>query len=120
MNMAVISGNLTRSPELREAGSTSVVDLGVAVNERVKKGDDWEDRASFIDVTVFGKQAEACANYLSKGSRVVVQGRLQQDRWETDDGKRSKVKIVANIVQFPPKGESSGEAVGGDDGDLPF
>jgi len=121
VNSVCLTGNCTRDPELKEAGSTSVCELGLAVNERVKKGDDWEDYASYFDIVVWGKQGEACAKYLSKGSRVAVQGRLKQDRWEKDGEKRNKVRVIASVVQFPPKSESSGGSTedSGTDG-LPF
>ena len=101
INQVTLVGNLTRDPELRQAGDTSVTDLGVAVNDRVKRDGEWQDEASFIDVTVWGKQAENCAKYLGKGSPVGVAGRLKQDRWQNDAGEnRSKVKVVAYTVQF--------------------
>ena len=106
INTVVITGNLTSDPEVRYIGSgTAVVDLGIAVNSREKQGDEWVDRADFFDVTVWGKQAESCGQYLSKGSPVAVQGRLRLDRWEKDGAKRSKVKIVATSIQFLPTGK---------------
>lgn len=101
INKASISGNLTRDPELRQTQSgTSVLSMGVAVNERVKRGDQWEDRPSFVDVTVWGARAEALAKFLRKGLRVAVSGRLRQDRWQ--DAKtgesRSRLGIVADEV----------------------
>lgn len=102
INHVVIVGHLTRDPELKATPSgTSVCELGVAVNERVKRGETWEDLASFFDVTVFGSQAQTCADYLAKGRQVAVSGRLRQNRWETQDGqKRSRVTIIADLVQF--------------------
>lgn len=101
INRVEISGNLTRDPELRTAKSgTQVLSMGVAVNERVKRGDQWEDRPSFVDVTVFGARAEALAGFLRKGLRVAVAGRLRQDRWQdprTGEG-RSKLGVVADEV----------------------
>lgn len=106
INTVVITGNLTRDPEVRHIGSgTAVVDLGVACNSREKQGDEWVDRADFFDVTVWGKQAEICGEYLAKGSPVAVQGRLRLDQWEKDGDKRSKVKIVASSIQFLPTGQ---------------
>lgn len=101
INKASISGNLTRDPELRTTQSgTSVLSMGVAVNERVKRGDQWEDRPSYVDVTVWGARAEALAKFLRKGLRVAVSGRLRQDRWQ--DAKtgenRSRLGIVADEV----------------------
>lgn len=109
LNICAISGNLTKDVELRTtAGGIPVGSLSVAVNEREKVGGEWTDRASYFDVTVFGASAENCARYLGKGSHVEIQGRLRQDRWETNDGgKRSAVKIVADSVVFPPKSQST-------------
>lgn len=101
INKASISGNLTRDPELRTTQSgTSVLSMAVAVNERQKRGDQWEDRPSYVDVTVWGARAEALAKFLRKGLRVAVSGRLRQDRWQ--DAKtgenRSRLGIVADEV----------------------
>ena len=123
INSVVVQGNLTRDPELREVGDTYVCDLGIAVNRRVKKDGEWQDKACFFDATVWGEQAENCAKYLGKGARVTVQGELDQDRWENDSGeKRQKVKILVRAIAFPPKGspsEPAGEELSGG-GDLPF
>lgn len=101
LNVVALIGNLTRDPELRSTGSgTSVATLRIAVNSREKVGQDWEDRANYFDVTVWGKQAESCANYLSKGRPVGINGRLRWEEWEKDGNKRQAVKIVANSVQF--------------------
>ena len=101
-NKVIIVGNLTRDPELKQTGSgTSVTDIGVAVNDRRKKGDEWVEDTQFIDVTLWGRSAEVVAEYLEKGSPVLVEGRLQLDRWETEDGeKRSKLKVVGINVQM--------------------
>jgi len=72
----------------------------VAVNNRKKVKGEWTDHASFLDVTVWGNQAEACAKYLSRGKPVAVDGRLEQQRWEKDGQNRSKVVIIAQQVQF--------------------
>jgi single-strand DNA-binding protein len=127
----VLVGNLTRDPELRTTGGgTSVTTLGIAVNERVKKGDNWEDYVNFFDVTVWGNSAENCAKHLGKGSPVAVDGRLRQDRWEKDGQKRSAVKVVAESVQFLPDGKKRDGGSGGSsesadagtnpDDDIPF
>jgi single-strand DNA-binding protein len=99
INSVVITGNLTRDPESIADGK--VASFGLAVNGREKKGDTWEDRADFFDVTCFGKTAENVLKYLNKGSAVAIDGRLRQDRWTTDSGdNRSKVKVIAQTVQF--------------------
>lgn len=100
LNNVVIEGNITRDIELRATGGgTSVLQLGIAVNSSRKVDNEWTDEASFFDVVVFGELADHCDETLTKGSRVIVQGRLQQRSWENDEGeKRSKVEIVANAV----------------------
>lgn len=107
INKAAISGNLTRDPELRQTkGGTSVLSMAVAVNERRKNGDQWEDYPSYVDVTVWGARAEALAKFLHKGLRVAVSGRLEQDRWQDANGNnRSRLGIVADEVDvMTPRG----------------
>ena len=103
VNVVVITGNLTRDPELRHTGGgTAVCDLRVAVNSRRKdQSGNWVDKPNYFDVTVWGAQGENCANYLSKGRPVAIEGRLDWREWEAKDGgKRQAVQIVANTVQF--------------------
>lgn len=101
----MLVGNLTRDPESIADGRGCT--LGLAVNERIKRGEEWEDYASFFEVVVWGNQAKAIVQYLSKGQRVGVQGSLRQERWEKDGQNRSAVKVHAFTVMFPPKGEGS-------------
>ncbi len=104
INIVVITGNLTKDPELRSTGGgTPVCDLRVAVNSRRKDSSgQWVDKPNYFDVTVWGAQGENCANYLSKGRPVAVEGRLDWSEWEAKDGsgRRQAVRIVANSVQF--------------------
>ncbi|MBN2839349.1 MAG: single-stranded DNA-binding protein [Coriobacteriia bacterium] len=104
INRVVISGNLTRDPELRSTGSgTSVLRLGVAVNDRRKNQQtgEWEDYPNFIDVTVFGARGEALSRFLSKGSKVAIEGKLRWRQWETPQGdKRSAIEVIADEVEF--------------------
>lgn len=116
INKAIISGNLTRDPELRQTQSgTSVLSMAVAVNERVKRGDQWEDRPSYVDVTVWGARAEALSKFLRKGLRVAVSGRLRQDRWQDKQTgeNRSRLGIVADEVDVmtPRDGAQGRQAV---------
>jgi single-strand DNA-binding protein len=120
INVAVITGNLTRDPELRHTGGgTAVCELRVAVNSSRKNGQtgEWEDKANYFDVVVWGAQGENCANYLSKGRPVAVEGRLDWSEWEAKDGsgKRQKVQIVAKSVQFLGSRDGSGSG-GGSEG----
>src|SRR5690606_40239270 len=128
VNVVVITGNLTRDPELRSLPSgSSVCKLRVAVNTRRKNGatGEWEDKPNYFDVTVWGAQGENCANYLSKGRPVAIEGRLEWREWEAKDGsgKRQAVSIVANSVQFlgsrDGSGGSGGSGGGGGNGFTP-
>lgn len=100
-NRVVIVGNLTRDVELRYIPSgTAVTDITLAVNERVKRNDQWIEEANFFDVTLWGRTAEVAGEYLSKGSSVLIEGRLKQEKWEQDGQKRSKVKIIGERMQM--------------------
>lgn len=103
INRAIVSGNLTRDPELRTtSGGMAVLSLGVAVNDRRKNAatGEWEDVPNFIDCTMFGSRAEAVSRYLSKGSKVCIEGRLRWSQWERDGEKRSKVEVVVDEIEF--------------------
>jgi single-strand DNA-binding protein len=116
VNVVVITGNLTRDPELRHTGGgTAVCDLRVAVNSRRKdQSGNWVDKPNYFDVTVWGAQGENCANYLSKGRPVAIEGRLDWREWEAKDGgKRQAVQIIANTVQFLGSRDGSGGGNGG-------
>mgnify|MGYP003403060024 CR=1 FL=1 len=104
-NKVILAGNLTRNPELRYTpNGTPVASFGLATNRRFKQGDDLKEEVCFIDVVVFGKTAENCSNHLVKGQQALIDGRLQQRRWETEDGqKRSKHEVVAEHIQFGAK-----------------
>jgi single-strand DNA-binding protein len=99
-NSVTIIGNLTRAPELRYTpGGAPVATLGVAVNNRKKVGNDWEDKPSFFDVTCWFDLAENVSESFTMGTRVIVVGKLEQRSWETKEGdKRSKVEIIADAV----------------------
>ena len=112
-NRVVLVGNLTRDVELRYTPQgTAVTDVGLAVNERVKRNDQWVDEANFFDVTLWGRLAEIAGEYLSKGSSVLIEGRLKQETWEQEGKKRSKVKVVAEKLQMlgSRSGGSSGSS----------
>ena len=109
-NKVILIGNLTKDPEIRYTPSgTPVANFRLAVNHRFKQGDEIREDVCFIDVVVFGKQAENCGQYLSKGSSVIVDGRLQERRWETEEKqKRSKHEIIAQMVRFFPRRAETG------------
>jgi single-strand DNA-binding protein len=132
LNSVCLLGHLTRNPEVRySSNGTPVAALGLAVNNRIKRSDDsWQDDPCFVDVVVFGNQAEACAKYLNKGDPVLLEGRLRYRTWEDQQGnKRSKHEVIAFRVQFLPKpgprseadDSLSGASIGAEgDEDVPF
>lgn len=106
-NKVILIGNLTKDPELRyTTQGTPVTSFRLAVNYRYKQSDDMKQETMFIDNVVFGKQAESCSKYLSKGSPVLVEGRLQERRWESNGQQRSKFEVVAQSVRFLSKRSS--------------
>ena len=120
LNKVFLLGNLTRDPDLRGLPSgQSVCELGIAVSRRFmgSNGQEVEDTC-FVDVVVWGKAANNCKQYLTKGSQVMVEGRLQLDRWEDRNGggQRSKLRVVAEQVQFMTRRQNEGSTYGGDNG----
>jgi single-strand DNA-binding protein len=115
INRVVLVGNLTRDPEQRALPSgTNVTELGVAVNHRYKnrQTDQWVEEPNYFNVVVFGAQGDACFQFLRKGRPVAVDGRLRWSSWEDKNGggRRSKVDIVADTVQFlGSRGDDSGQ-----------
>jgi len=103
-NRIILVGNLTKDPELRYTPQgTAVTSFRIAVNSRFKQAEDTRQDTLFIDVVVFGKQAESCGEYLSKGRPVLVEGRLQERRWESEGQKKSKFEVIAQNVRFLPR-----------------
>jgi single-strand DNA-binding protein len=102
INRVVLVGNLTKDPELRHTpGGTPVCSLRIAVNSRRRdESGQWTDKPNYFSISVFGNQAESCAQYLSKGRPVAVDGRLEWREWEKDGVKREAVEVVADSVQF--------------------
>lgn len=106
INRVTIAGNLTRDPELRATTSgKSVLHFGMAVNDSRfnQQTQEYEDYPNFIDVVVFGNQADALSKILHKGMKVTVDGKLRWTQWETDGQKRSKVEVVARHIELPPR-----------------
>jgi single-strand DNA-binding protein len=120
-NKIILIGNLTKDPELRYTPQgTPVASFRLAVNYRYKQSDEMKQETMFIDNVVFGKQAETCSKYLNKGSTVLVEGRLQERRWESNGQQRSKFEVVAQSVRFLPKrGVSQETSFGGETDDVP-
>lgn len=102
-NRVALMGNLTRDIELRYTQSgLAVTEVGLAVNDRRKNQQtgEWVDEPVFVDITLWGRNAEIAAEYLNKGSPVFVEGRLKYDTWEKDGQKRSKLKVIGEMIQM--------------------
>lgn len=102
INRCFISGNLGTEPELRAtSGGMAVLSFQVAVNDRVKQQDGtWTDRPNWVSCIMFGTRAEKLAQYLHKGSKVVIEGKLRYSQWEKDGQKRSKLEVIAEELEF--------------------
>ena len=103
INRVIISGNLTRNPELRATASgMPVLGFGVAVNDRRRNAQtgEWEDYPNFIDCTMFGARAESISRFLTKGTKVSIEGKLRWSQWERDGQKRSKIEVIVDEIEF--------------------
>ena len=112
LNEVVVSGRLTRDAELRYTpNGTAVTDIIVASNRIWSKDSEKQEEATFVEVTIWGKQAESLAKYMTKGRHVMLTGRLKLNKWETDEGeKRSKLTVTAEKVNLTPGGNSNGSS----------
>ncbi len=136
-NKVILMGNLTRDPDVRTTGATGmkVVRLGVAINERRKdRNGQYVDFPVFVDVDARDRLAELCGQHLTKGSPILVEGRLQMDQWERDGVRHQKLKVRASTIKFLPRGErypnasaseaaspfAAENAVESDSDDIPF
>ncbi len=122
MNLVVLSGNLTKDVESKTSGETKIAVISIAVNE-------GKDKVNFFDCVAFNKQAELISTYCNKGKKVLIRGKLDEDKWQAQDGtNRSKTKIIINEIEFLSKNESTEdnedsepvEDTSVSDGDLPF
>ena len=109
-NRVILVGNLTRDIELKYTqGGTAVTDIGLAVNDRRKSsGGDWVEETTFVEFTMWGRTAEVASEYLSKGSPIMIEGRLKLDTWETDGQKRSKLRVICERMQMLSSGRPAG------------
>ena len=115
-NKVILMGNLTRDVEIRYIPSgMAVAEVGLAVNDRRKgQNGEWVEETTFVDVTLWGRQAEIAGEYLTKGAPVLIEGRLKLDQWEKDGQKRSKLRVVAeNMRMLGGKGGGGGGGRGG-------
>ena len=115
LNKVFLMGNLTRDPELRYIPGTNsaVCEFGIAVNRRfVQAGGQEKDETCFVEIVVWGKQAESCSRYLQKGASVLIEGRLVYDQWVERDTqkKRSRLRVTAERVQFTGSRRDDGGA----------
>ena len=123
LNQVTLMGNLTRDPELRQTPSgQSVCSFSLALNRSYKDASgEWQEATDYIDIVAWGPLGERVSQYLSKGRRCLVQGRLQSRSWEQDGQKRNKVEVLANDVTFLDSrgGEEGGNTGGGNDNGAP-
>ena len=113
INKVILTCRLTREPDVRRTASgMAVLTLGVAFNDRRKnQAGEWEDVGNFADATLFGTRAEAIANYLHKGSRIAIEGKLRYSSWERDGQKRSKLEIMVDeLVMLDKKQQQPQQA----------
>jgi single-strand DNA-binding protein len=101
-NRVILLGNVTRDPELRYiANGTAVTDIGLAVNDRRKTpSGEWVEETTFVDVTLWGRTAEIAGEYVTKGSPLMIEGRLKLDTWEKEGKKNSKLRVVGEKMQL--------------------
>lgn len=112
INEVAISGNLTRDPNVRKTASgSSVMNFSVAVNDRRKnqQSGEWEDYPNYVDCVLMGRRADSLAQYLSKGTKVSVSGKLHYSSWEKDGQKRSKLEVLVNEIEFMSRGNGGGQ-----------
>ena len=113
INRVVISGNITRDPDLRRTQQgMAILTIGVAVNDRKRnpQTNEWEDHANFVDCTVFGKRAESLSERLSKGMKVAIEGKLRYSQWERDGQKRSKLEVAVDEIEFMSRNQNQGRS----------
>jgi single-strand DNA-binding protein len=117
MNTVNLVGRCARTPELKSSGTSSVLKIRLAFTTQRKVRDVWEDQPNYVDVTTFGRRAEALAGLLDKGDRIGITGRLAWREWESKDGKRQSIEVLADDVQLlgAPRGREDAQP-----GDLPI
>lgn len=111
INKVCITGNLTRDPEIRTtSGGMAVLKFGIAVNDRRKNNQtgEWEDQPNFLDCTMFGNRAESVNRFISKGSKVAIEGKLRWSQWEKDGQKRSKIEVIVDEIEFISRSNAQG------------
>ncbi|MFQ3574048.1 MAG: single-stranded DNA-binding protein [Thermodesulfovibrionales bacterium] len=115
-NRIILIGRLTRDPELRYAPSgMAFASFSLAVNTRSKQGDETREEVLFIDCVIFGKQAENCKQFITKGSLILVEGRLRERKWEYEGQKKSKMEVLASNVRFLHRKDSAMQDISSED-----
>lgn len=123
INRVIITGNLTREPELRRTqGGMAILSFGVAVNDRRRNQQtgEWEDYANFVDCTMFGNRAESLSNHLSKGTKVAIEGKLRWSQWDQNGQKRSKLEVIVDDLEFMGSRQKPSAQTEMYDDDCPF
>jgi single-strand DNA-binding protein len=123
INRVILSGNLTRDPELREtAGGTPVLKFGLAVNEKRKNASsgEWEDYANFVECTLFGNRANALNDILVCGAKIACEGRLRYSSWEKDGQKRSKLEVIVDDVELMTRNDGNNDNANMSNEDIDF
>lgn len=116
-NKVILIGNLTRDIQLRYTASGAAVgDVGLAVNDKVKRNGEWVDEVTFVDITLWGRTAEVVSEYCQKGSPLMVEGRLKLDQWEKDGTKHYKLKVVGERIQLLGSKGGGGQGAGSNQG----
>lgn len=112
-NKLILIGNLTRDPEVRYTpGGTPVATISLAVNSKYSQNGEMKEEVLFINAVVFGKQAESCGEFLSKGNPVLVEGRLRERKWESEGVQKSKMEVLTSNVRFLPKRQAQPAGAG--------
>ena len=114
-NKVILVGNVTRDPELKYiASGTAVTEVGLAVNDRRKTASgEWVEETTYVDVTLWGRTAEVAGEYVTKGSPLLIEGRLKLDTWEREGKKNSKLRVVGERMQLLGSRGGGGGAGGG-------
>ncbi len=112
INKVLISGNLTRDPELRStAGGVNILSFGVAVNDRRRNANgEWDDYPNYIDCTIFGVRAESLSRILTKGMKVAIEGKLRWSQWERDGQKRSKIEVIVDELELMSRNNNNSDS----------
>jgi single-strand DNA-binding protein len=108
INCVSVSGNIGRCELRATSNGGNVLTFSLAVNERVKRGEEWDDYTNWVDCVVFGKRAESLSRIISKGTKVAVSGRLRYSSWEKDGKRRSKLEVIANDVDLMQRRDGDG------------